>query len=202
MNIIIYKKSHWKQARPGHPVGLASRINQLEAEFREKIEEINTKTSRSSKDQDEKIAIIRVRERNLAQLLNTTRVEMEVLKTTNRDQSKRIDQLEQKLAILQNTPPSQPLARTTKGEMKNGASYNTNGRLSKASTPPSSCQELSMLDYYLDGLYLVKNEETKKIDSVFCQFLGDNKGRIIILYQGYGNKFSLTLSIGNTNSDS
>jgi len=136
---------------------LSARVNQLEAEFREKIEEINTKTSRSSKDQDEKIAILMVREQNLAQLLNTTIEEMEVLKTTNRDQSKRIDQLEQKLAMLQNTPST-------------GAT--------KVSTPPSSCQELSMLDYYLDGLYLVKNKQTKKIESVFCQFSAENKGRI------------------------
>jgi len=66
----------------------------LEAEFRQKIEEIKTKTSRSRKDQNEKIAIIMVRERNLAQLLNKTREEMVELKTQNKDQAKRIDQLE------------------------------------------------------------------------------------------------------------
>lgn len=128
----------------------------------------------------------------MAQLLNTTREEMETLKTTNRGQSKRIEQLEQKLAMLQNTPPSQPLTRTTKDKMKNRDSYDMDGRLSKSSTPPSSCQELSMLDYYLDGLYLVKNKQTKKIESVFCQFSADNQGRIIKLYQGYGNQYSLS----------
>jgi len=78
----------------GQPDSLAARINQLEAEFRKKIEEINIKTSRSSKDQNEKVAII---------------------------------------------PPSRPSIRSIKEKMKNGASYNVNDRLSKASTLPSSC---------------------------------------------------------------
>jgi len=104
----------------------------LEAEFREKIEAIKAQTSRRSKDQDEKIAVIRAREGNLAQLLNQTREEMVGLKTQNRDQSKRIDQLEQTLAKLQNTSPSSSALITDniKAKMKN-----------RASTPPSSCQE-------------------------------------------------------------
>jgi len=81
----------------------------LEAEFREKIAEINMKTSRTSEDQEENIAIIRARERNLAQLLNKTVEEMGMLKTQNKEQSKRIDQLEQKLSkLIQNTSPAQP----------------------------------------------------------------------------------------------
>jgi len=120
-----------------------------------------------------------VRERNLAQILNATREEMEVLKTTNRDQSKRIDQLEQKLATLQNTTTSQTLTRAAKDKMmKDRACNEKDGRFSKASTPPSSCQELSMLDHYHDGLYLVKNKETEKIQTVFCQFLADDQGNI------------------------
>ena len=159
---------------------MASRLNQLEAEFREKIEAIKTQTSRSSKDQDEKITVLRVRERNLAQLLNQTREEMVGLKTQNRDQSKRINQLEQKLATLQNTPrASSALTRGSyQDKMKNGASSNNNGQVSKASIPPSSCQELSLLDYYLDGLYLVKNKQTKKIQTVFCKFSDGNRGRM------------------------
>jgi len=99
------------QARPGQPVGLASRLNQVEAELRQKIEDIKTQASRNSEDQEEKIAIIRARERNLAQLLNQTREEMVGLKTQNRDQSKRIDKLEKKLVMLQNTTSSPPLTR-------------------------------------------------------------------------------------------
>jgi len=158
---------------------LASRLNQLEAEFRNKIEEIKTQTSRSSKDQNEKIAIITVREQNLAQLLNQTREEMVGLKTQNRDQSKKIDQLEQKLARLENTPPaSAALAKGNNKDMKYGASNKNDGQVSKALTPPSSCQDLAMLHYYLDGLYLVKNEQTKKIQTAFCKFSAGNQGRV------------------------
>jgi len=158
---------------------LASRLNHLEAEFRNKIEEIKTQSSRNSKDQNEKIAIITARERNLAQLLNQTREEMVGLKTQNRDQSKRIDQLEQKLATLESTPPaSSALTRgNSKEKMKNAAS-NNKYQVFKASTPPSSCQELAMLDYHLDGLYQVQNKQTKKIQTVFCKFSAENQGRM------------------------
>jgi len=105
--------------------------------------------------------------------------DMKELKINNSDQSKRIDHLEQKLAMLQNTSPtSSSLTRgNNKEKTKNGAS-NNNGQVVKASTPPSSCEELAMLDYYLDGLYLVKNKQTKKIQAVFCKFSADNQGRM------------------------
>jgi len=144
---------------------LVSRVNQLEAEFREKIEDIKVQTSRRSEDQDETIAIIKVKQRNSAQLLNQNKEDLQVLKMQNKEQAKRIDLLEKKLAaMLQNTPPPSEL-----NQMKNA-------RASKAAlTPPSSCQDLSNLDYFLDGLYLVKNKQTKKIQTVFCQFTAPNK---------------------------
>ncbi len=171
-------------------MGLVSRLNQLEAEFRQKIEEITTLTSRRSEEQEEKIAILRVKERNLAQILNQTREEIVGLQTQNMDQSKRIGQLEKKLAMLQNTPPTtSALTRgNNKEKLKNGFSYNNNeSHISKTCTPPSSCQELAMLDYYLNGLYLVKNKQTKKIQTVFCTFLADNKGMVILFYCQHSN---------------
>ena len=110
-----------------------------------------------------------------------TRDEMEELKTKHIDQSKRIDQLEQKLSMLQKTSSSPQLIRAnTKYNKTNGISNNMDGLLSTSSTPPSSCNELSMLGYIMDGLFLVKNKETKKIQTVFCQFSADNQGRVIL----------------------
>ncbi len=105
---------------------------------------------------------------------------MVVLKTQNRDQSNRIDKLEQKLTTLQNTPlASSSLTRgNNKDKMKNRATNNMGGQVSDALTPPSSCQDLAMLDYYLDGLYLVTNKQSKKIQTVFCIFSSENKGRM------------------------
>jgi len=36
--------------------------------------------------------------------------------------------------------------------------------------PPSSCRQLSTIGHYLDGIYLVANPDTKKIETVFCDF--------------------------------
>jgi len=119
-------------------------------------------------------------EKNIDKVLDQTTEEMAGLKTQNRDQSNRIDQLEQKLANLQNTPPASPSVTrgNNKDKMKNWDTNYLGGQVSEALTLPSSCQDLAMLDYYLDGLYLVKNQETKKIQTVFCKFSADNKGRI------------------------
>ena len=36
--------------------------------------------------------------------------------------------------------------------------------------PPSSCRQLSTIGHYLDGIYLISNPNTNKIEAVFCQF--------------------------------
>jgi len=36
--------------------------------------------------------------------------------------------------------------------------------------PPSSCRQLSTIGYYLDGIYLVANPDTNKIETVYCEF--------------------------------
>jgi len=35
---------------------------------------------------------------------------------------------------------------------------------------PSSCRDLSLIGHSLNGLYLVQNLDTKKIETVFCNF--------------------------------
>jgi hypothetical protein len=155
-------------------------LGQLEAAFKQKIEEIKTETNRSSKDHDEKIAKIMNGEKELSQLLKQSMEVQKELKTQNENQSMRIDQLEQKVVMLANPPQISPfLTRSNiKDKTKNGTSHSNNGQVSKALTPPSSCQELAMLEHYLDGIYLVKNKGTKKIQTVFCKFSDDNKGRM------------------------
>jgi len=36
--------------------------------------------------------------------------------------------------------------------------------------PPSSCRQLSTIGHYLDGIYLVANPDTNKIETVYCDF--------------------------------
>jgi len=36
--------------------------------------------------------------------------------------------------------------------------------------PPSSCRQLSTIGHYLDGIYLVANVDSNKIETVYCDF--------------------------------
>ena len=36
--------------------------------------------------------------------------------------------------------------------------------------PPSSCRQLSTIGHYLDGIYLVANPDTNKIETIYCDF--------------------------------
>ncbi len=58
------------------------------------------------------------------------------------------------------------------GMMKNAASV-----VEGTSSPPSSCKDLTVGGYnlyLLNGIYLVKNSDTKKVQAVFCQFSNQN----------------------------
>jgi len=48
---------------------------------------------------------------------------------------------------------------------KNDAKSDSSPRL-----PPSSCRQLSTIGHYLDGIYLVANSDTNKIETVYCEF--------------------------------
>jgi len=41
---------------------------------------------------------------------------------------------------------------------------------SSTRTPPSSCRQLSTIGHYLDGIYLVANPDTNKIETIYCDF--------------------------------
>jgi len=41
--------------------------------------------------------------------------------------------------------------------------------------PPSSCRQLSTIGHYLDGIYLVANPDTNKIETIYCDFGGSSR---------------------------
>jgi len=41
--------------------------------------------------------------------------------------------------------------------------------------PPSSCRQLSTIGHYLDGIYLVANPDTNKIETVYCDFASSTR---------------------------
>jgi len=61
-----------------------------------------------------------------------------------------------------------------KDDKKNQASNYINSNL------PSSCEELNKLNHNSDGIHLVKNQETNKIQAVFCQFTSAPNKSIIV----------------------
>ena len=92
------------------------------------------------------------------------------LKTQNMAQLTRIDQLEKKLEILQNTSPnSQAQTKSNNKDNMRNRAHKNNDQVHKASTPPSSCEELAMLNQYLDGLYLVKKQAKQEDPGRFLQ---------------------------------
>jgi len=78
-----------------------------------------------------------------------------------REQDKEIDELKTKIDTIQLEPHhiSKPLA---------------NGGIFPAQPAPIEnkmmVRELSLIGHSLDGLYLLKNPNTKKIETVFCDF--------------------------------
>jgi len=44
---------------------------------------------------------------------------------------------------------------------------------------PTTCEGLRKSGHFANGVYLVMNEETNKIEAVFCQFLGAKQSKII-----------------------
>ena len=65
-------------------------------------------------------------------------------------------------------------------KMNNDESFRTLDR------PPTSCQELkdgSRLEVMMDGIYLLQNIQTNKIQATFCQFKDSNQSNKILKNQ-------------------
>lgn len=43
--------------------------------------------------------------------------------------------------------------------------------------PPSSCRQLSTIGHNLNGIYLIANPDTNKIEAVYCEF-GSSSGKM------------------------
>ena len=48
--------------------------------------------------------------------------------------------------------------------------------------PPSSCRQLSTIGHYLDGIYLVANPDTSKIETVYCEFGSSTRKKSIYIF--------------------
>ncbi len=62
----------------------------------------------------------------------------------------------------------------------NSSGNKNEGLSTTKSTPPSSCQEIDFLSFFAgtDGIYLVENQDTNKIEAVYCYRLPNNTSKI------------------------
>jgi len=77
---------------------------------------------------------------------------------------------EKEIRLLKSTEPKSQIKNVVENENKLINSDSTLPRV-----PPSSCRQLSTIGHYLDGIYLVANPDTKKIETVYCDFGGTRK---------------------------
>ena len=88
-----------------------------------------------------------------------------------------------KLMNLQNMPlVSSHLKTASNKDGTKNKHASVDGIISSSLPLPSSCQDLEKLHHSLDGLYLVKNQETKKIQTVFCQFKGSKSMLVFYIF--------------------
>lgn len=112
--------------------------------------------------------------------LNILRVKVDFLEVKNAKNEEKILKQEEEILKLKakvdakldsdhqpgpfNVESNLPSANTNKKESSSGDSS------SPKLVIPASCRELSLIGHSLDGLYLVKNINTKKIETVYCDF--------------------------------
>ena len=92
------------------------------------------------------------------------KAQIDLLMAQNAQQEKDILQLKKRLEENTNSIP--------KSHAKNEdiVNYVVGSDESSPRSPPSSCRQLSTIGHYLDGIYLVANPDTNKIETVYCDF--------------------------------
>ncbi len=85
--------------------------------------------------------------------------------------------MDAKLEFIQSTGPSHDAALVSDLHHSHSNKMNSIDRKAGPSDDsstravlPSSCRDLSLIGHSLNGLYLVQNLDTKKIETVFCNF--------------------------------
>jgi len=115
--------------------------------------------------------------KNLQALNSELMMQIDQLVTENVEQNKRFDRLESEFAAKIDSLMAQ---RSQKEEdiwyLRNKPqTFQTKNKpaIESASSPrlpPSSCRQLSTIGHYLEGIYLVANPDTNKIETVYCEF--------------------------------
>lgn len=109
---------------------------------------------------------------------------IDLLIAHNTKQDEEISQLKNKIKEDSITDISQPKPYLLNDENRKMNINDVGDILSDESSPrlpPSSCRQLSTIGHYLDGIYLVANSDTNKIETVYCDF-GSSTRKIHFIY--------------------
>lgn len=95
-------------------------------------------------------------------------------------QDQKIFQLEKDISKQKSFGPSNKPTDSCVKKLANAASKKNEKSLPRVDLDllPTSCDELQKEGHFANGVYLVLNEETKRIDAVLCQFLGARQGKM------------------------
>jgi len=113
---------------------------------------------------------------NLQALNSKLVMQIDQLVTENIEQNQRFDRLESEFETKIDLLTTQRAQQEEEIKLlKNKpASIKTNSipieSDSSPRLPPSSCRQLSTIGHSLDGIYLVANQDTKKIEAIYCEF--------------------------------
>lgn len=143
-------------------------------------------------------------EKILGQNLKAQNFELETkisrLVAENAEQNKRVDRLQTELkahihlSMTQSTKQDEDIrllkkinddiitSKPREENIRANIASNENGFDSDSSPriPPSSCRQLSTVGHFLDGIYLVANPDTNKIEAVYCDFGSSTRNIYII----------------------
>lgn len=96
------------------------------------------------------------------------------LKSQMATQDDEIHLLKNRISQLESSPPAKSASNEVSEKNPPESSINKAEKMMSraSSSPPSSCQDLWGFGYFdgMDGIYLVKDQATTKIQAVFCQF--------------------------------
>ena len=87
-----------------------------------------------------------------------------------RGQAEEINQLKAKIDAKFDSDQRLPSADHNNKMKSIYREENSIGQSSTRAIAPASCRELSLIGHSLDGLYLVRNPDTNKIETVLCDF--------------------------------
>jgi len=97
---------------------------------------------------------------------------IDILIAQNAQQDEEINQLKNKIKLIDVADSIHPKA-SLNGEERTVINNGADDLISDDPSlrlPPSSCRQLSTIGHYLDGIYLVANSDTNKIETVYCEF--------------------------------